>query len=129
MGYSVDALASAHPRRVGGPGRKPALKGCASRMDKVIGIVDLSSGAVTDCQVDCLTLDVPPDIDQTAGSVSLSADNVARYVTASGLKRSYLAHPTALARRARGEECLVAADTGIATSSRSYRIAMVDLDD
>ena len=41
----------------------------------------------------------------------MSADNVARYVTASGLKRSYLAHPTALAGRARGEECLVAADT------------------
>jgi hypothetical protein len=99
-------------------------------MEKLIGVVDLSNGAVTDCQLDCLTLDVPPDIDRIAGSVSLSADNVARYVTASGLKRSYLAHPTALARRARGEECLVAAsDTGIATSTRSYRIAMVDVDD
>src|SRR3954453_24182895 len=129
MGYSVDALASAHPRRVGGPGRKPALKGCASRMDKLIGIVDLSSGAVTDCRVDCLTLDVPPDIDQTAGSVSLSADNVARYVTASGFKRSYLALPTALAGRERGEELMDTADTGIATSSRSCRMAMVDVDD
>jgi hypothetical protein len=98
-------------------------------MDKLIGVVDLSNGAVTDCRVDCLTLDVPPDIDQITGSVSLSADNVARYVTASGLKRSYLAHPTTLAGRARGEECLVAADTGVATSSRSYRLAMVDLDD
>jgi hypothetical protein len=98
-------------------------------MDKLIGVVDLSNGAVTDCRVDCLTLDVPPDIDRNTGSVSLSADNVARYVTESGLKRSYLAHPTALAARARGEECLVAADTGVATSSHSYRIAMVDVDD
>jgi hypothetical protein len=99
-------------------------------MDKLIGVVDLSNGAVTDCQVDCLTLDVPPDIDQVAGSVSLSADNVARYVTSSGLKRSYLARPTVLSRRARGEECLIAAgDPGVATSSHSYRIAMVDLDD
>jgi hypothetical protein len=98
-------------------------------MDKLIGVVDLSNGAVTDCRVDCLTLDVPPDIDRVAGSVSLSADNVARYITASGMKRSYLAHPTALSGRARGEECLVAADTAIATSSRSYRIAMVDVDD
>ena len=98
-------------------------------MEKLIGVVDLSSGAVTDCRVDCPTLDVPPDIDPIAGSVSLSADNVARYVTASGLKRSYLAHPIALSGRARGEECLVAADTGTATSSCSYRIAMVDVDD
>src|SRR3954465_11642523 len=119
MGYSVDALASAHPRRVGGSGRKPALKGCASRMDKLIGIVDLSSGAVTDCRVDCLTLDVPPDIDQTAGGVSLGAGNVRGYVPAAGPQPRVLAHPTARAGRARGEECLVAADTGIATSSRS----------
>jgi hypothetical protein len=98
-------------------------------MDKLIGVVDLSSGAVTDCRVDCLTLDVPPDIDRSTGSVSLSADNVARYVTASGLKRSYLAHPSALSGRARGEECLVAADTGVTTSTRSYRISMVDVDD
>jgi len=128
----VEALASAHFRLVGGPGPEPARKGAHPGMEKLIGVVDLSSGTVTDRPVDSLTLDIPPDLDSAAGSVSLSVDNVARYVTASGQKRSYLAHPTALSRRARGEECLVAAvdvDKGPETSTRSYQIAMVDVDD
>jgi len=97
---------------------------------KLIGVVDLATGTVTDCQEDSLTLDIPVDLDWITGGVSLNADQVGRYVTVSGEKRSYLARPRILSGRARGEECLVAdVENGGEIGTRRYRIAMVDVTD
>jgi hypothetical protein len=100
-------------------------------MTKLIGIVDLSSGAISDRSEDSLTLDIPADLDRITGVVSLDADEVGCYTTVSGENRVYSARPTVLSRRSPGEECLVAStriDTGEANYPRSYRIAMVDVD-
>ena len=101
-------------------------------MKRLIGVVDLSSGAISNRRQDSLTLDIPADLDWITGGVSLNADKVGRYVTISGENRVYSAHPKALSGRAPGEECLVAStrvDIGGESCTRRYRIAMVDVDD
>jgi sporulation protein YlmC with PRC-barrel domain len=100
------------------------------RMSKLIAVVDLATGMVTDCLDESLTLDIPTDLDWVTGGVSLDAAKVGRYRTVSGEQRSYVASPSALSRRARGEECLVAAadnESAGEASTRRYRIAMVDV--
>jgi hypothetical protein len=100
-------------------------------MEKLIGVVDLADGTITDRRQDCLTFDIPSDLDPTAGSVAVNADQLGTYLTAAGESRVYLAHPILLSGRAPGEECLVAAASFEAageTSPRQFRIAMVDVD-
>ena len=101
-------------------------------MKKLIGVVNLANGAITNRRQDCLTLDIPADLDRTSGSVSVNADNLGRYLTPTGESRVYFASPRVLSRRAPGEECLVAAtriETIDETCTRRYRVAMVDVDD
>jgi hypothetical protein len=99
-------------------------------MKSLIGVVDLSSGAITSRQQDSLTLDIPSDLDPIAGVVSLNAAKLGNYVTNSGERREYSARPVLLSRRAPGEECLVASAEIDADGERTqYRVAMVDLDD
>lgn len=100
-------------------------------MKKLIGVVDLSSGAISNRRKDSLTLDIPPDLDWVSGGVSLNADKLGRYVTISGESRVYSAHPMLLSGRAPGEECLVAStriETAGESCTRRYRLAMVDVD-
>jgi hypothetical protein len=101
-------------------------------MKKLIGVVDLASGTITNRRQDALTLDIPSDLDRSSGGVSVSADRVGRYVTAAGQNRVYFANPRLLSGRAPGEECLIAAagiETNGETCTRRYRIAMVDLEE
>ena len=101
-------------------------------MKKLIGVVDLASGTVTNRRPDSLTLDVPPDLDWITGGVSLDADSLGRYEAAGGESRVYFASPKHLWRRARGEECLVAAagvDRSGATCTRRYRTSMVEVNE
>ena len=97
-------------------------------MNSLIGVVDLASGAITSCRQDSLTLDIPSDLDPTAGVVSLDAE-LGRYVTRSGERREYSARPVLLSRRSPGEECLVAsAELDHDGEPLQYRLAMVDVD-
>jgi hypothetical protein len=98
-------------------------------MKKLIGVVDLASGTITDRRRDVLTLDIPSDLDRKRGGVSLSADSLGRYVAIGGESRTYFASPRFLSERTRGEECLVAAadiDTSGVSCTRRYCISMVD---
>jgi hypothetical protein len=98
-------------------------------MKSLIGVVDLSSGAITSRQQDSLTLDIPSDLDPSDGVVSLNAAKLGRYVTSSGERREYSALPVLLSRRVPGEECLVASTEIEADGERTqYRLAMVDPD-
>jgi hypothetical protein len=99
-------------------------------MKSQIGVVDLSSGAITSLGMDSLTLDIPSDLDPVSGVVSLNAAKLGRYVTNSGERREYSARPVLLSRRAPGEECLVASPGIDSDGERMhFRVAMVDLDE
>ncbi len=99
-------------------------------MKKLIGVVDLASGTVANRRRDSLTLDIPSDFDWVTGGVTLDADSLGRYVATGGGSRVYFATPKRLSRRARGEECLVAAldiDTSGVTCTRRYRVSMIEV--
>jgi hypothetical protein len=101
-------------------------------MKKLIGIVDLASGTITNRRQDALTLDIPSDLDWKTGGVSLNADSLGRYVATGGESHTYFASPSLLSKRTRGEECLVAAanvDTSGTSCTRRYCISMVDVND
>ena len=79
-------------------------------MKKLIEIVDLSSGAITNRKADTLTLDVPDDLDWMTGGVSVDADRIVRYFAAGAARRLYIGRPSRLSGRVVGEECLVAVE-------------------
>jgi len=101
-------------------------------MKKLIGVVDLADGTITERGQDSLTLDIPSDLDPKTASVAVYADEIGKYQTAAGENRVYRAHPRVLSGRAPGEECLVAAasvETSGDAGGRQFRVAMVDVDD
>jgi len=79
-------------------------------MKKLIEIVDLISGLITNRKADTLTLDVPVDLDWQTGGVSIDADRIVRYFAAGAARRLYVGRPRQLSGRIVGEECLVAVE-------------------
>ena len=79
-------------------------------MKKLIEIVDLTSGAITNRKADTPTLDVPADLDWQTGGVSIDGDRVVRYFAAGATRRLYVGRPRELSGRVVGEECLVAVE-------------------
>jgi hypothetical protein len=127
--HSVSRLDPSTAAAVAAPPGNAAREG-AHMMKSLIGVVDLSSGAITGRPQDSLTLDIPSDLDPAGGVVSLNAAKLGHYVTSSGERREYSARPVLLSRRAPGEECLVAwTEIDAAGEPTQYRLAMVDLDD
>jgi hypothetical protein len=101
---------------------EPSTQGGA-QLDKLIAVVDLTSGKQLEREKETLTLDLPPDFDRETGGVFVNADRLGRYRTAEGETRVYLTAPKHLSHRASGEECLVAAeevDSSGAVSIRRY---------
>ncbi len=79
-------------------------------MKKLIEIVDLSSGVITNRKADTPTLDVPVDLDWRTGGVSIDAERIVRYFAAGAARRLYIGQPSRLSGRVVGEECLVAVE-------------------
>jgi hypothetical protein len=97
-------------------------------MKRLIEIVDLTSGAITNRTADTLTLDVPADLDWQTGGVSIDADRIVRYFAAGAARRLYIGSPRQLSGRAAGEECLVAVerlDYGSAGCVDRYSLSVV----
>jgi hypothetical protein len=97
-------------------------------MKKLIEIVDLSSGAITNRNGDTLTLDVPVDLDWMTGGVSVDAERVVRYFAAGATRRLYVGRPSRLSGRIVGEECLVdgeGAKSENAAPLRRYSLSVV----
>jgi hypothetical protein len=97
------------------------------RMKKLIEIVDLISGIITNRKTDTLTLDIPADLDWQTGGVSIDAGRIVRYFAPGAAPRLYVGCPRRLSARTVGEECLVAVapfDSGSATCSR-YSLSVV----
>jgi len=53
-------------------------------MRKLIGIVDLSTGTIVNRRADTPTLDLPTDLDQVTGGVSVDPQRIVRYFAAGG---------------------------------------------
>jgi hypothetical protein len=99
-----------------------------SRMKKLIEIVDLTSGAITNRTADTPTLDVPADLDWQTGGVCIDEDRIVRYFAAGAARRLYVGIPRLLSGRVVGEECLVAVElfaTQTAACLRRYCLAVV----
>jgi hypothetical protein len=96
-------------------------------MKKLIEIVDLITGVITNRKADTLTLDVPADLDWQTGGVSIDAERIVRYFAPGAARRLYVGCPRRLSARTVGEECLVAVaplERGTATCSR-YSLSLV----
>lgn len=92
-------------------------------MQKLITVLDLTSGKQSQRDEDTLTLDIPQDIDRGAGGVFVNSDKLGRYRTMNGETRVYSTSPRLLSHRAPGEECLVATaevDSTGASCTRHY---------
>ena len=97
-------------------------------MKKLIEIVDLSSGAITNRTADTPTLDIPTDLDWQTGGVSIDADRIVRYFAAGAARRLYVGSPRRLSGRVVGEECLVAVErleSESAACLRRYSVSIV----
>jgi hypothetical protein len=94
-----------------------------------IGIVDLTSGIVTDRDLETLTLDVPTDLDRASGGVSVDADKLGVYFAPGGARHVYATRPLQLSARTGGQECLVADEEILAGGDhavRRYRLCAIE---
>jgi hypothetical protein len=87
-------------------------------MRRMIPIVDLSSGAVSDRPSNTPTLDLPQDFDRAASCVEVDVHSRVRYLTSGGKSVVRPAMQRPLSWRVHGEECLVSDGLGTATAAR-----------
>jgi hypothetical protein len=76
-------------------------------MKRMIPIVDLKTGAITDLPSDTPTLDLPQDFDRGAPSVELHGQSRVQYLSMTGKTVSREVFPRPLSWRVHGEDCLV----------------------
>lgn len=97
-------------------------------MKRMIPIVDLSSGAVSDRPSSTPTLDLPQDFDRTAPSAEVDVHSRVRYLTSAGKNVVKPALQRPLSWRVHGEECLVSDGATAATVARpaSYKLFTVE---
>jgi hypothetical protein len=97
-------------------------------MDRMIAVVDLTSGEVIDRTSTTLTLDLPPDFERSSAVVSLDLLSHGHYLATDGKEHEYAVFPRPLSWRARGEDCLIADRRGRASSSiaGTYRLTSVE---
>jgi len=97
-------------------------------MERMIAVVDLSTGEVIDRTSTTLTLDLPPDFQRASGVVTLDQMSHGHYVATDGKQREYSVHPRPLSWRARGEDCLIAdrRPRGSASIAGIYRLRAVE---
>ena len=77
-------------------------------MERLIAVVDLTSGEVIDRTSTTLTLDLPPDFERASAVVSLDQLSHGHYLATDGKQHEYSVFPRPLSWRARGEDCLIA---------------------
>jgi hypothetical protein len=97
-------------------------------MERMIGVVDLTTGEISDRISTTLTLDLPPDFERESGVVSLDLLSHGHYLATDGKQHEYSVFPRPLSWRARGEDCMVADRRERASSSIAgvYRLRAVD---
>jgi hypothetical protein len=97
-------------------------------MRRMISIVDLATGWVSDLPSDTPTFDVPQDFAQETWVAAVDARLHAHYSSARGTTVSSAVFPRPLSWRVRGEECLVAIGARAATHPSDYKLCAVEPD-
>ena len=77
-------------------------------MNRMIAVVDLTTGEVVERTSTTLTLDLPPDFERASGAVTLDQLSHGHYLGTDGKQREHSFYPRPLSWRARGEDCLIA---------------------
>lgn len=97
-------------------------------MERMISIVSLMSGRISEMTSDTPTLDVPADFVRPDGVVSLDHTSQGHYIATDGKSHVYAAFLRPLSWRARGEEFLVVQRSGRASarSRNLYRLVSLD---
>lgn len=97
-------------------------------MKRMIPIVDLTTGRVSERPSDTPTIDLPSDFDRQTARVALDASAQAHYASTHGTSVHVAVQFRPLSWRVRGEHCLVAVGSRAATPSRpsSYKLCAVD---
>ena len=95
-------------------------------MQRMISLVDLTSGTVVARRSDTRTLDVPADFDPDANAAALDGRSHALYRTVNGKEVSRAVHPRPLSWRAEGEECLVADEGAGGSGAGLYTLCAIE---
>jgi hypothetical protein len=97
-------------------------------MKRLISIVDLSNGVVTDRPSDTPTLDFPLDLDEAAPVADFDVHSRISYVAIGGHKVVRDGYSRPLSWRVRGEKCLVSTDANRATATRPREYAVFSVE-
>jgi hypothetical protein len=97
-------------------------------MPRMIAIVNLATGSVSQRPSDTPTFDLPGDFDRQTSTASLDSRSQAHYSSIGGKSVSCAVHPRPLSWRVHGEECLVAIGTRAGTPAHptKYKLYAVD---
>lgn len=97
-------------------------------MKRMIPIVDLNSGVVSNRPSDTPTLDLPEDFDQAAAIAEFDVQSRLRYLSVDGKRVVRAGHLRPLSWRVHGESCLVSDHAAAATALRpgSYTLSAVE---
>jgi len=96
-------------------------------MKRMIPIVDLATGAITDRLSNTLTFDVPEDIDRSTVAAAVDARSRVQYRSVNGKSVVSPAFPRPLSWRVHGEECFVCDEhpAGL-PETRTYTLSAVE---
>ena len=97
-------------------------------MTRMIAIVDLATGRVSQRPSDTPTFDLPEDFDRETRVAEVDTKSHAHYASTGGRKATRAVHARPLSWRVYGEECLVASSSRAATPQdpRNYKLCAVE---
>lgn len=97
-------------------------------MKRMIPIVDLATGAITDRLSSTPTFDVPVDFDRSAAAAEVDARSRVQYRSVKGKSVVSSAFPRPLSFRVHGEECFVCAEqtAGLSEHTRTCTLFAVE---
>jgi hypothetical protein len=97
-------------------------------MRRMISIVDLATGSVSQRPSDTPTLDLPEDFDRETRVAALDTHSHAHYAGTNGASTSRAVHARPLSWRVHGETCLVATGSRAATASQrsNYKLCAIE---
>jgi hypothetical protein len=97
-------------------------------MKRMIPIVDLATGAISDRLSSTVTFVVPEDFDRSTAAAAVDARSRVQYRSVNGKSVVSSAFPRPLSWRVHGEECFVCDEhpTGPPEQTRTYTLSAVE---
>lgn len=95
-------------------------------MKRMIPIVDLATGAITDRPSNTLTFDLPDDFDRSSAAAETDARSRVQYRSVNGKSVVCAMLPRPLSWRVHGEECLVSDEAILPQGARTYTLSTVE---